>query len=104
MSSQVIFERAVQHHLPTVFVTQLEKVDEFELGQVLLYHHKKWWQVFQKKELDYTGVPLESLLAQDETNSQFKVETEKTELFSATSDSSTRKVDINVDIDAEVSQ
>lgn len=103
-TSQIVFERAVKHHLPTVFITELERVDEFNLDQVLLYHHKHhWYTINSRREVDYTGMPLENILAEGELKTQYKVETEKTVLFSATSDQSNRTVDVDLDLDAEVS-
>ena len=101
MSTQAVFERAVKHHLPTAFISYLERIDEFQLGQVLTYHSKPHW--WRRKEVDYAGVPLETLLTEGDLKSQYKFETEKNELFSATSDQSTRTVDVDLDLDAEVS-
>ncbi|XP_019857900.1 PREDICTED: uncharacterized protein LOC100633190 [Amphimedon queenslandica] len=55
MSTQAVFERAVKHHLPTAFISYLERIDEFQLGQVLTYHSKPHW--WKRKEVDYAGVP-----------------------------------------------
>lgn len=103
MSTQAVFERAVKHHLPKAFITHLERIDEFNLGQVLTYHSKPHWWWPKSKELDYTGMPLESLLTEGELKSQYKLETKKDELFSATSDQSNKTVDLDLDLDADVS-
>ena len=99
-STQKIFERAVKHHLPDAFVSLLDRIDEFKLGTVLIYHHKPHF--WRSKELDFTGVRLKNLLEESQ-RAGFDFETETEVLFDSTSDSSQRTVNIDLDLDGEVS-
>ena len=64
MASQVIYEKAVRHHLPSAFVTSLERTDEFVIGAVLVRHHKHHW--YHDNSLDFTSIPLQCLLSKSE--------------------------------------
>ena len=97
MSSQSVFEHAVKHHLPSAFTPRIEKLNEFQLGSVLLYHHKPHF--WRKKELDFASIELERLLVD---SAGYKIETEKKILFTEADDQSTRVVHIDLDLDAEV--
>lgn len=99
MSSQIVFEHGVKHHLPHAFISLLERIDEFQIGTVLTLHDKPHW--WRKKELDFTSLPLEALITDDLKN-DFKLQTEKNVLFSESDDQSNRVVDIDLDLDAEV--
>ena len=94
---QVVLDRAVKHHLPSAFASPLERVDEFEIGKILLHHKKpRFWR---HKELDFTSLPLHSLLADSK---DFKFERQTTIEFTSDSDKSQRVVNVDLDVDAEV--
>ena len=100
--SQVVFERAVHHHVSSALYSQLERIDEFQLGTVLVYHEKPHsWQFWKKNELDFVGLPFQKLI--QDASSLPELHTQTDVVFTATDDSSTRKVDINLNLDAEVS-
>ena len=101
MSAQVVFQRAVKHHVPSAFVSSLERIDEFKIGTVLLYHDKPHWWSWGKKELDFVGLPISELIA-EEQRGDFHFQTESNVLFNETSDSSQRTINVDLDIDAEV--
>lgn len=65
MQAQVVFERAIVHHVEHAFVPLLDRVDEFDLGKVLVLHEKPhWYKFWGKKELDFSSLPLKSLLVE----------------------------------------
>ena len=98
-STQIIFERAVRHHIHDAFVSLVERIDDFNIGTVLLYHEKPHW--WRKKEIDFTGAQLADLISED-MRGDFSVSTESSVIFDETSDSSQRTVDIDLDLDGEV--
>lgn len=100
MAAQTLFNRAVGYHLPTAIPTTLERIDEFSLGKVLLFHkrpHK--FMPWRKHELDFTGYSLSSLLAEGQ-NLQFS--TASNFLFDVEKGVST--VDVQLGLDAELKE
>lgn len=100
-STQIIFSRAVKHHLHDAFVSLLDRIDEFQLGAVFTYHGKPHF--WRKKELNFTGAQLADLLAtSDAAEAGFTYNSDSKVLFDETSDSSERTIDIDLDLDGEV--
>lgn len=65
MHAQVVFERAILHHVEHAFVPLLERVDEFDIGKVLVLHEKPhWYRLWGRKELDFSSLPLKRLLVE----------------------------------------
>ena len=99
-STQTIFSRAVKHHVQDAFVSILDRIDEFNIGAVLVYNDKpRFWR---KKELNFSGVQLSDLLEKSQ-QTEFSFNTETKVLFNETDDSSQRTVNIDLDLDGEVS-
>ena len=101
-STQSVFARAVNHHLPSSFVTLLERVDEFEIGKVLVLHKKP--HIWRHRTLDFTSLPLSALLnkVQGEEGKPFGFQKESTPLFDQASDSTNRVVKLDLGLDAEL--
>ncbi len=100
-STQTIFSRAVQHHLQDAFVSILDRIDEFDIGTVLIYNEKpRFWR---KTELNFSGVQLADVLEESQ-KAKFSFNTESKPLFDETSDSSQRTVNIDLDLDGDVSE
>lgn len=73
MAEQILFSRAVVSHFPAAIPTQLERVDEFTVGKVFIYHKRpRFLLPWRKHKLDFTGYPLADLLVQ---GSSFKFAT-----------------------------
>lgn len=99
-STQTVFVRAVRHHVHDAFVSLVDRIDEFNIGTILVYTEKpRFWR---KKELNFTGAQLSDLLVEDQKG-DFAFNTESKVIFDKTSDSSQRTVDIDLDLDADVS-
>lgn len=102
MHAQVVFERAVLRHVEHAFVPLLDRVDEFDIGKVLVLHEKpQWYKFWGRKELDFSSLPLKRLLVEDERDG-FSYKTESSVLFDQSSDSSNRVVQFDLDLDAEL--
>lgn len=101
-STQIIFSRAVKHHLHDGFVSLLDRIDEFNLGAVFTYHGKPHF--WRKKELDFTGAQFSDILTKTEGAAEagFTYKNDSKVLFDETSDSSQRTVNIDLDLDGEV--
>ena len=100
-STQSVFERAVRHHLPSAFVTLLERVDEFAVGKVLVLHKKP--HVFRHRELDFTSLPLSALISEAQSGGNaLNFQTESKKLFDYSSDASNRVIKLDLDLDAEL--
>ena len=100
MASQVIYEKAVRHNLPSAFVTSLERIDEFVIGAVLVRHHKQHW--YHDNSLDFTSAPLQCLLSKSEKQ-DFSFQTQTDTLLTGESESKETSLDINLGIDGDVS-
>ena len=100
MASQVIYEKAVLHNLPSAFVTSLERVDQFVIGAVLVRHNKQRW--YYDNSLDFTSAPLQSLLSKSEQQ-DLLLQTETHTLFTVDSESKEKTFDINLSLDGDVS-
>ena len=65
MHAQVVFEKAVLRHVEHAFVPLLDRVDEFDIGKVLVLHEKpQWYKFWGRKELDFSSLPLKRLLVE----------------------------------------
>ena len=97
-STQSVFERAVRHHLPSSFVTLLDRVDDFSVGKVLVLHKKPHF--WRRAELDFTSLDLETLLTKSQDG--FKIQTERKKLYDQSSDASNRMIKLDLGLDAEL--
>ena len=99
--SQAVFERAVQNHLSSALYSQLERMDEFQIGAVLIHHKKpRFWR---KTKLDFTGLPVQKLILEEDRRDLAEVQEEAGVLFTDTKDHSTAKKHINFHLDGDVS-
>ena len=91
---QEVFGRAVKTILPSAIPTQLERIDEYAVGKVLVYS-KKPRKLFpmRKQHLDFTGYSLQTLLAKGE---KLTISTAKSYLFDT--DKSTLSKSIHIDV------
>lgn len=99
--SQIVFERAIHHHVSSALYSQLERIDDFQLGTVLVHHEKPHF--WKKKELDFANLPFQKLLQSEDASGLAELQTQSDVLFTSTDDRSTKQVDINLDLDGEVS-
>lgn len=75
MAGQSLFGRAVGFHLPSAVPVQLERVDDFVLGKVLIYQRKpRLFLPCRKHKLSFTDYALSDLLVKD-SNLTFATET-----------------------------
>lgn len=98
---QQIFEKAVKRILPSAIPANLEKIDEYAVGKVLIYSKapRKLFPM-RKHELDFTGYSLQSLLAEEE---KLTIVTARSYLFDTgkSTVSKTVKLDVSGDFDLE---
>lgn len=100
-STQSVFERAVRHHLPSAFVSLLERVDEFDVGKVLVLHKKPHF--WREKKLDFTSLHISALLKEVQGEGKaLDIHTESKKLFDQSSDASNRLVKLDLGLDAEL--
>ena len=98
MSVQTLFGRAISNLLPSAIPTQLERINEFAIGKVLIYKKKpRKFLSWRHHELNFTGYSLPSLLA-DQT---LTIATSSNFLFDAGKGTSSATVKVN--LDAELS-
>ena len=97
-STQSVFERAVRHHLPSSFVTLLDRVDDFSVGKVLVLHKKPHF--WRRDELDFTSLDFETLLT--EAQAEFSIQTERKKLYDQSKDASNRMIKLDLGLDAEL--
>ena len=99
--AQTLFHRTIGFHLPSAIPTQLERIDEFSIGKVLVYTKKpKRFTPWRKQELSFTGWSISSLLSPPE-NQRLKIATASSFLFDLGKGSSSATVQVN--LDAELS-
>ena len=95
---QAVFSRAVQSYLPTAIPTNLEKIDEYSVGKILVYSKRPRKLIpMRKHKLDFTGFSLESLLSDGEA---LEINTGRTFLFDT--EKSTSKKQVNVDLEGDL--
>ena len=95
--AQTVFNRTIGFHLPSAIPTQLERIDEFEIGKVLVYTKKpKRFTPWRKQELSFTGWSISSLLSPSE-DQQLKIATASSFLFDLGKGSSSATVQVNLD-------
>ena len=96
MASQAIYEKAVRHNLPSAFVTSLERIDEFVIGTVLVRHHK-YFRCYDKS-LDFTSVPLQSLLSEKSEQQKVLFDTKTDRLLNITGETESQEKSLNIKI------
>ena len=95
--AQTLFNRTIGFHLPSAIPTQLERIDEFSIGKVLVYTKKpKRFTPWRKQELSFTGWSISSLLSPPEDHG-LKIATASSFLFDLGKDSSSAAVQVNLD-------
>lgn len=95
---QEIFEKVVHKLLPTAIPTQLEKIDEYSVGKVLIYSKKpRRLLPMRKHHLEFTGFSLGSVLADSE---ELTIKQASRYIFH--SDKSTEASTINVSVGGDV--
>ena len=68
MAAQTLFNRMVTDYLPSAIPSNLERIDEYALGKVLIYGSKpRKLMPWRKHDLKFTGWTLSSLLAAEQT-------------------------------------
>ena len=105
MSSQAIFEKAICHHINCkhALYSQLERIDDFQLGIVLLNHkNSKWPWLLKKNQLDFTGLPVQNLIMKEDLSGLPKIITKTNVISTNTDDYSDKKILIDADVDIEV--
>ena len=94
---QTAFERAVRHQLPSAFAASLERVDEFEVGKVLVLHRKpRFWRLHRWQALDFTGLHLTALLEDLDVRTQSRVG------LTSDTDTTEKTFRLNLGADAEL--
>ena len=97
MAAQTLFGRTIGFHLPSAIPTQLERIDEFSIGKVLIYTKKpKRFTPWRKHELSFTGWSMSSLLSPSE-DQQLKIATASSFMFDLAKGSSSATVQVNLD-------
>lgn len=95
--AQTLFNRTIGFHLPSAIPTQLERIDEFAIGKVLIYTKKpKRFTPWRKQELSFTGWSLSNLLSPPE-DQRLKIATASSFLFDLGKGSSSATVQVNMD-------
>ena len=95
--AQALFNRTIGFHLPSAIPTQLERIDEFSIGKVLVYTKKpKRFTPWRKQELSFTGWSISSLLSAPE-DQRLKIATASSFLFDLGKGSSSAAVHVNLD-------
>lgn len=98
MYRETVFKKAVEDLLPTAIPVELDKLDEFSIGKVLVYAKKPRKLIpMRKQELEFTGWSIESLLAEDQ---HLAITTVNNYLFDA--GKSISSVNVKVDLDADL--
>ena len=93
--TQAVFGKAVKRILPSAIPAHLEKIDEYEVGKVLIYSKKpKKLIPMRKHELDFTGWHLRSLVAEGEEKPS--IVTARSFLFDTGADTATNTSDVEV--------
>ena len=102
-AQQTVFARAVSYHLPNAIPTHLERIDEFAIGKVLVYskrpHRIMPWR---RRELDFTGYSLSSLLDESSGKKVEELKTSDTFLFDVGTGTSSVEVTVDVDLDGDL--
>jgi hypothetical protein len=98
MAAQTLFNRTVGFHLPSAIPTQLERIDEFGIGKVLIYSKKpKRFTPWRKHELSFTGWSISSLLSTQAEDPPLKIATASSFMFDLGKGSSSATVQVNLD-------
>ena len=98
MAAQTLFNRTVGFHLPSAIPTQLERIDEFGIGKVLIYSKKpKRFTPWRKHELSFTGWSISSLLNTQAEDPPLKIATASSFMFDLGKGSSSATVQVNLD-------
>lgn len=102
MSRGAVFRKAVEDLIPSAIPVELDKVDEFAVGKVLLYAKKPRKLIpMRRHELEFTGWSIESLLAEDQ---HLTITTARSYLFDAGKGTSSAKVKVSMDADLDLSK
>ena len=98
MAAQTLFNRTVGFHLPYAIPVQLERIDEFSIGKVLIHTKKpKRFAPWRKHELSFTGWSISSLLSSQPEDSPLKIATASSFMFDLGKGSSSAAVNVNLD-------
>ena len=101
MSRVALFKKAVEDLLPAAIPVELDKLDEFSIGKVLVYAKKPRKLIpMRNHKLDFTGWSLESLLAEDH---HLAITTAKNYLFDAGKSVSSGNIKVNLVADLNFS-
>lgn len=99
--TQAVFGKAVKRILPSAIPTHLEKIDEYEVGKVLIYSKKPRKLIpMRKHELDFTGWHMRSLVAEGEEHPS--IVTARSFVFDTGVDTATHTTDVEVGGDVSI--
>ena len=102
MSRDYIFKSAVKDLLPNAIPVELDRVDEFAIGKVLVYKKKPTKLIpMRQHKLEFTEWSLDSLLAE---NQQLNITTSKKYLYDSGKGSSSTTIKVNVEADLDLSK
>lgn len=98
---QVVLEKAVKAILPSAIPTNLEKIDQYAVGKVLVYSKKpRKLLPTRKHHLDFTGWSLQHLLAEGES---IDIVTARSYLFDTGTEKASKTLDVKVGADLDIS-
>ena len=99
MASQALFSHVVSSCLSEAVPTQLDRINEFSLGKVLIFSQRpRRFIPWSKKDLKFTGWSLSSLL-QEADAKEMKIATASSFLFDTSKKTNTASVTIKLDAD-----
>ena len=97
---QEIFEKVIHKLLPTAIPTQLEKIDEYSVGKVLIYSKKpRRLLPMRKHHLEFTGFSLGGMLA---SNEELTIRHASNYIFDTDKSTSASKINVNVGADVDL--
>ncbi len=101
MALNAIYKKAVKKIIPSAIPVDLEKIDEYSPGKILIYSKKpKKLIPMRKHDLDFTGVSLQNVLAEGQ---ELTLTTAKSFLFDTGKDKASSSVTVDVSADLELS-
>ena len=101
MSRESIFKSAVKDLLPNSIPVELDRVDEFSIGKVLIFKKKPKLIPTRKHNLEFTEWSLESLLAEGQ---EIDITTTSTYLYDSEVGTSSFNLNVNLEADVDLSK
>lgn len=96
MALQKIFVKTVTNYFPTIYPSHLECIDQFDIGQVLMYKQKpRVLMPWRAHHLQLTGYPISKLLAPGDS---LPVNMTGSVIFTTGPATKTRDVQFDVDV------